>query len=377
MPNEDGARTPPPLRCTCEPCKRKAGIPNAVRPRSIHGYTSTPRNGWRPRFTAAELRRTAPQNIHTFGVELETSAPANRYTDLPNRPHYPYLPYGASGAQRAEYQLRLTACRDWDRRNREHRQRQAEQFRQRGDMTAEEAVSVAAPRGLWWAKHDGSVSGPEFASQPGSLAYWRHQAPALERMFTSLVHGGMRSHDGDTCGLHVNIGSNAFGKFGWGSTEEDQRTAGEHLYRLATLLCDGRNARWAKRMSQRTDDSLHWADFGYLGNERNRRNWAIQFGQYGYAGGERYSVLNAGNEGRVEFRLPRGTLRIDRFYSKLEWTAAMVAYTKDPDNATTPVAFMRWVAERPSEYPYLLAYMRERFATGTYAFEEAANASVS
>ena len=361
----DGADRPIPLRCTCEPCKRKAGIPNGVRPRAIHSYSSTPRAGWRPRYTAAELRRTPPElveGIPTFGVELETSAPNHRYQDLPNRPRYPYLAYGATAADRASYQSRIDACRDWEERNQAHRARQRATFLRRGDMTAEEAVSVAGPRGLWWPKHDGSVSGPEFASQPGTLAYWRHQAPALERMFTSLVHGGMRSHDGDTCGLHVNIGSNAFGPVGYLATTEQRQQAADHLYRLATLLTV--NKRWSVRMSQRTNDSTHWARFDALQNERTRRMWANQWGQYGYSGAvDRYAVLNAGNEGRVEFRLPRGTLRVDRFYSKLEWTAAMVEFTRDPDNEPTPAAFTSWVRERPNEYPYLLGYMTERFAT--------------
>src|SRR5690348_3571112 len=134
--DEDGARQPAPLRCTCEPCKRKAGIPNAVRPRSIHNYTSTPRNGWRPRYTAAELRRTTSvASIATFGVELETSAPSNRYTDLPGRPRYPYIPYGTSTAERERLEAQRAACREWEERNAEHRRAQAAAFRQRGDMT--------------------------------------------------------------------------------------------------------------------------------------------------------------------------------------------------------------------------------------------------
>jgi hypothetical protein len=82
--------------------------------------------------------------------------------------------------------------------------------------------------------------------------------------------------------------------------------------------------------------------------------------RYGRASQDRYCVLNASNEGRIEFRLPRGTLRIDRFYAKLEWTAAMVEYTRDSGHRIQVSAFMRWVAES-DEYPELMSFMREKF----------------
>lgn len=342
--------------CDCEPCKRKDGLANSVRAGRIHSYTSQPRNGWRPRYTARETERVAEGvAIPTFGIELETAAPQVVYTNLPDRPVLPFLPYNATPDQRAEYERVVRDRNRWDERNAAHRRRQAERQNARGHIRADEAVSLASPRGFWHAKHDGSVTGPEFASQPASLAYWRAQRAHLAGMLRSLLHGGMRSHDGDTCGLHINIGTRSFDN-------------AEHLARFAKLVYV--NPRWSTRMSQRTHSSVqHWARFDELTDDASRQRWAEEVFRYGYASRSRYIVLNASNEGRIEFRLPRGTLRFDRFMAKLEWVAAMVEYTRDGSNVVQVSPFMRWV-QRTGEYPALLTYMQERFDAARFAEPE-------
>lgn len=332
--------------CTCEPCKRKHGLPNSVRNGTINSYSSTPRNGWTVRRTTAET--ACGSHAPTFGVELETSVPRRQYRDLPGRPNLPYLAYSATATERDAWDARERECRAYDLRNRAYRARQAARWAAEGDMTGEEAVSMASPRGLWHAKHDGSVSGPEFASQPATLAYWHAAKPHLSEMFRSLLHGGIRSHDGDTCGLHVNIGNDAFAD-------------ASHLERFAALVCA--NPRWSVRMAQRTHESMrHWARFDALSTNERRARWAHDVFSWGFASQDRYTVLNASNSGRIEFRLPRGTLRVDRFYAKLEWTAAMVEFTRDAANVPQVSAFVHWCEQRPDEYPALLAFVRERFS---------------
>jgi hypothetical protein len=215
-------------------------------------------------------------------------------------------------------------------------------------MTAEEAVSVAEPRGLWHPKHDGSVTGPEFASQPATLAYWRANRPALASMFRALLHGGMRSHDGDRCGFHVNIGTDAFGD-------------ADHLERWMSLIAH--NPRWSTRMSQRTHRSQEsWASYFPISTPERRHSIAHDVFVYGSASTIHSSAVNAAHAGRIEFRLPRGTLRLDRFYAKIEWVASMIEYTRDPHNTCTPHAYMAWLQASPDAYPAVLAYMRERFS---------------
>lgn len=359
--------------CTCDPCKRKKGLPHAVHSGVIHSYSSRPTMGWAVRRTTAELAdgSTAP----TFGIELETSVPDVSVRPLPGEPMRPRRVYGDEGYTDAELAANL-AARDahdeWYTRNELYRTKQYAKLDAEQNLTADEAVSTALPRGLWHAKHDGSVSGPEFASHPATLAYWRLARPHVTAMMKALLHGGMRSHDGDTCGLHVNIGTDAFTahrtvqRTMWdGIVVEEQRkdvdATAAHLERFARLVT--MNPRWSTRMSQRTHSSVsHWSPItGYLDADYNRERWARDIAQHGSAGQNRYCVLNAENEGRVEFRLPRGTLRVDRFYAKLEWTAAMVEYTRDGDNAVQISAFMRW-CDKSGEYPALVSFMRERFS---------------
>jgi hypothetical protein len=119
-------------------------------------------------------------------------------------------------------------------------------------------------------------------------------------------------------------------------------------------------------MSQRTHRSASWARFDGLNTADRRREWAHQIATQGYAYCEHTSVLNASHEGRVEFRLPRGTLRLDRFYAKLEWAASMVEYTRDPANVVRPSDYMRWCKAQGPEYAMLVAYMTERFSAARF-----------
>lgn len=328
--------------CECEACKRKRGLPSRVAPGTIHAYSSTPRSGWVAR-RVGDADATAP----TFGIELETDVPECTYRDLGGRPSLPHLPWGADDATRAAYAEAERALYAWDRRNREHHRRQRERWQAEGNMTADEAVSVAEPRGFWHPKHDGSVTGPEFASQPATLAYWRAQRPHIVSMFRALLHGGMRSHDGDRCGMHVNIGSDAFAD-------------ADHLGRFMALVAH--NPRWSTRMAQRTNASMRsWARFDEIATPERRERLVNEWRRYGEASTAHSSCVNLSHRGRVEFRLPRGTLRLDRFYAKIEWVAAMIEYTRDATRATNPAAFMAW-AVASGEYPALVEHMRDRFA---------------
>lgn len=326
--------------CDCDPCKKKRGGPNNIHSSVIHSYTSRPPRGWEPRRTAAEIRNGVSAPL--FGIELETSVSAEDIPPLPDRPPNPrdhiWSPATPDNAQsNAERVIEHVALGVWQDANFLY-------LESLHGLRADEAVSLAAPRGLWHAKHDGSVSGPEFASHPATLAYWRSQRPKLTGMMKSLLHGGMRSHNSGTCGLHINISNDAFRN-------------SEHLYRFASLIVE--NEDWATRLAQRTPEQRDsWAPFRGLLDSEERRLWAGRVATRGYASQNRYCVLNASNMGRLEFRLPRGTLRMDRFYAKLEWTAAMVEYTRAADSVVNPYDFEQWV-HVSGEYPAFASFLHE------------------
>jgi hypothetical protein len=202
------------------------------------------------------------------------------------------------------------------------------------------------------------------------MAWWNSRQASMNRMFNGLLHAGLRSHQGDHCGMHVNINTTAF-------------NGTQHLFNFVNLLIA--NKTWTLRMSQRTVRSSHWASFEErsMQTATSRLRWAQHAFEDGYTSQDRYAVLNASNEGRIEFRLPRGTLRLDRFYKNLEWTAAMIEYTRTAagDNGYPPpltsAAFMRWALAQRAEYPNLCAFLDEKFGATSLVKEAVVSAAGS
>jgi hypothetical protein len=338
------------LMCPCRVCAKKRGQ-GVVPSGTIHEYSAQPRGGWTVRRTTAEQGAftTAP----TFGVELETVVAERRRTADPTYtgPERPSAHQfgGYDDPAYLEAQAAYNAAvRAHHERISAQRAREEREWEAAGNLSADEAAGVAAPRGLWLPCHDGSVSGPEFKSQPATLAYWRSQRDALARMFRELLHGGIRSHDGDRAGLHINIGVDGFAD-------------ASHIERFAALVVA--NPRWATRMAQRTHSSAsHWSPFrGPVMNAADRADWARQCFSRRGAYQDRYSVLNGSNAGRIEFRLPRGTLRVDRFMAKIEWAASMIEYTRDADHPVNVGSYVGWLAANAADWPEVTAYMQERF----------------
>jgi hypothetical protein len=230
----------------------------------------------------------------------------------------------------------------------------------RSRVSNEVAADMRRPKTLWVPKRDSSVSGPEFVSMPATLSYWQRQRSKLDDMFRMLLHAGYRSHDNDRCGMHINISRSAF---------DDSA----HLFRFLTLL--HASPAWALRMSQRTKESAaRWASLNDLRLSADRQAIATAImprehtdywsGRtttvYPYTD-NRYCALNAPHgEPRFEFRLPRGTLRIDRFFKNLEWTVGMVEYTRTPTVVAKPAPFMTWVEENRRAYPDLFGFLTEK-----------------
>lgn len=301
-----------PPNCQCETCKLRRFEDSAIRDAVVHNYSYNPRR-WN-----LNAVRNDPFDYY-LGVELETD------------------------------NYRLDANGD----------------RVRARVTNRQAVSMARPARLWLAKADGSVSGPEFVSHPATLTYWHSKADKLAEMFRMLVHGGMRSHDNNKAGMHISISKNAF---------EDQR----HLFRFLTLIHG--NAEWSLKMSQRTRSSAEqWASINYLADDAMREEEVIRImpteeqrrtrGYYQLGSSHRYQAINCPSggihsAGRFEFRLPRGTLRLDRFFKNLEWTVAMIEYTRNTlVEHQKANLFMRWVLSKDQreQYPNLAKFLTERF----------------
>lgn len=367
MTEERGATRRLKASCKCEACKRSRKEPNKIKSGTVHSYSSTPDGGWKFRRTVQEIiadpnltdrtiydgRRgfygARSTNVPLFmGIELETDVPAGSQGPVwPVEPRMPRVPYGT------DYETARQIERDfepiWLAWNDRCRSISSRWHSNNNVITAESATSLARPGAFWYPKHDSSVSGPEFVSMPATMPWWNSRQESMRRMFDGLLHAGMRSHSGDHCGMHINMNTSAF-------------ESASHLFNMLSLMQE--NKTWALKMSQRTLRSSHWANFenSAISYPTRRLDWARRVIEAGYASQDRYGVFNASNEGRVEFRLPRGTLRIDRFYKNLEWTVSMFEYAKQSSPSLKPADYMKWALARRVEYPNLCAFLDEKFS---------------
>ena len=175
------------------------------------------------------------------------------------------------------------------------------------------AADMKRPKQFWLAKRDGSVTGPEFASHPATLTWWHDNEGNLRDMFKMLTHAGFTSHNGAQAGMHINISRDAF-------------SSPEHLHRFLTLLTI--RPDWSIQMAQRsTECANRWARIIQY-NEATAR--AAFTGQTRWLT-DKYSIVNI-LRNRYEFRLPRGTLRMDRFFKNLEWAAGMIGFTRSVED---------------------------------------------
>lgn len=174
------------------------------------------------------------------------------------------------------------------------------------DSKAQQILRVANENGLEhaYAKHDGSLDvGIELVAHPMTLDYHLNEMPwgAVVQEAISL---GYTSHQARTCGLHVHVNRNAFG---------ETQAAQENV--IARILYFVEN-HWNKllRFSRRT--------------QRQMEQWAARYGRrddpkavLDHAKNEqfeRYTCVNLTNRNTIEFRMFRGTLKLNTFKATLQ-----------------------------------------------------------
>jgi len=174
-------------------------------------------------------------------------------------------------------------------------------------------------------KEDGSLDeeGLEIVSQPMTAKC--HLENGMWERITTLVreHGG-KSHDAETCGLHIHISRAYFKNH-------------DAVYRLDRLF--HRFEDKMVRFSRRTTSMLHWCGFGDHSDlaaikdvVERKEKWSDKKRCAG-----RYEAINDTNTSTVEVRLWRGTLNMETLRATIEFTAglAMVANAMTDELAET------------------------------------------
>ena len=173
------------------------------------------------------------------------------------------------------------------------------------DDNAEAILSIANSKDYTlYAKHDGSIDyGFELVSNPMTLDYHLNIMNWKE-VFDKALSLGYRSHQTQTCGLHIHVNRTAFGE-----TYEEQEDA---ISRVVYFV----ENHWNEllKFSRRT--------------EANINRWASRYGisttakdTYKNAKDKhmgRYVAVNLENCNTIEFRIFRGTLNYKTFVATLQ-----------------------------------------------------------
>lgn len=172
------------------------------------------------------------------------------------------------------------------------------------NTNAEKVASVANhAEDLVYIKHDGSLNdGFEIVTHPMTLDYHLSHMPWAE-VLSKAKKMRYTSHQAGTCGLHVHINRSAFG-----DTEEAQE---EVIARILYFF----EKHWEEllKFSRRTQKQLErWAD-RYGLKEHPKQVLDIAKGTR-----ERYTCVNLTNYHTVEFRMFRGTLKLNTLIATLQ-----------------------------------------------------------
>ena len=144
----------------------------------------------------------------------------------------------------------------------------------------------------------------EMVSHPMSLAFHQKEMPWAD-VLKEAVRLSYQSHQASTCGLHVHVSRAAFGQT---EGEQDAVTA-----RILYFF----EKHWEEllKFSRRTPRQLErWAArYGYKEQPRD----ILDHAKKGYGAG-RYTCVNLQNEDTIEFRIFRGTLKLNTLIATLQ-----------------------------------------------------------
>ena len=167
------------------------------------------------------------------------------------------------------------------------------------DAIAQEMSDIIGGEEYVGFEHDCSLgyNGIEVISQPHTWEAWKSHANRWREALDYASGEGYRSHDTDTCGLHVH-----FSRAWFGADEDEQAQTLEHIY----LLYDA-NSRFFEKLARREAGQYCEAvDDYYTSDRKLLKQIAKKEHNIG-----RYHTINNNNCKTIEFRLARGTMCYD------------------------------------------------------------------
>ena len=160
---------------------------------------------------------------------------------------------------------------------------------------------------LLYIKRDGSISnGMEWVFHPMSLDYALNSVD-FKGLFEKAVSMGYRSHQTQTCGLHIHVNRTAFGK----TYDEQEEVIARIVFFVEKHWCE------LVKFSRRTTENLNrwaakYATISPTTEETYQKAKSKHLGRYTAVNLETYEQQT------VELRLFRGTLRYKTFVATLQ-----------------------------------------------------------
>lgn len=168
----------------------------------------------------------------------------------------------------------------------------------------------------FYLKHDGSLAnGIEIVTHPATLkAHMR--AMHWKEIVDTALESKFKSHNTDTCGLHVHVG-----RTGLGTDYTAQETTIDKLIAIFWKLEDQ-----LFTFSRRTNSNMnHWSPF----NHKSVDNFTPKKAGEAKNRYERYRAINVTNTHTIEFRLFRGTLNMVTLRASIQLVDTLVRIARD------------------------------------------------
>lgn len=218
---------------------------------------------------------------------------------------------------------------------------------------AEDLHSIDYDEDFFYLKHDGSLNQPgiEIVTHPCTLIYHTNVFP-WEKIVRAARGNYYSSHDVGTCGLHVHVNRDALG---------DDSDAQDLTIAKIVIMMD-KLWDYLVKFSRRNYDQLHWArKMDASINEMDTEEEAVEKTKAA-ASGERYHALNLQNRNTIEFRLFRGTLKLNTIMATLQFVDGMCRYAMA--HTVKECLATSWMDLANSiDYAEFQQYLRERDLT--------------
>ena len=189
-----------------------------------------------------------------------------------------------------------------------------------GDDREDVASELQAITNDIYCKDDGSLNdGIEIVSHPATLDHHLNSLP-WEKLTDIARENGFRSHNTTTCGLHVHASRILFGK-----TRQAQDLTIAKIMLLFDKYWSNEILKFSRRISLSAIEEWSKKPDAYIlptdttGEAREKVKCYTR---------DRYRAINLCNAETVEFRIFRGTLKVDTIKATIAWVDAIIKFCK-------------------------------------------------